>query len=117
MPRTKRSAATAAGDRIAAAAADRIAARLGRGGSARLAKLVSAEAKREANGVSEAVREAIRASGLSLLALAQRSGVDAGVLSRFMRDERSMTLETLDRLAPDLGVRLTAKRPRKTRAK
>jgi len=40
--------------------------------------------------------------------LAQKSGVAEAVLSRFMAGKRGMTTDTLDRLAPVLGLRITA---------
>ena len=52
------------------------------------------------------IRRAIRKSGLSLNQLAEETGVDDGVLSRFMRDERSITLETAEKLADYLGLEL-----------
>ena len=59
-------------------------------------------------------RGAIRKAPMSLNELADLCGVDKGILSRFVRGERSMTLTTAARLATILGVEL---RPRKQRRK
>jgi transcriptional regulator with XRE-family HTH domain len=57
--------------------------------------------------VSDRLRRAISESGLSLNELAERSGTDKGRLSRFMRGERGLTLDTVDKLAGVLRLRLT----------
>lgn len=56
--------------------------------------------------VSETLREAIRRDGRSLNQLARDSGCDDSVLSRFMRDERTITARVLDRLCNVLGLDL-----------
>ena len=61
---------------------------------------------------SEAVRRAIRASGLSLHELSRRTGVEPAVLSRFMRGERSVTLPTFEALAKELGLVVSTKKKR-----
>ena len=40
-------------------------------------------------------------------AIGKAAGVDPGVISRFMVGERTRRLETVDRLAAALGLRLT----------
>jgi ribosome-binding protein aMBF1 (putative translation factor) len=98
-------------------AADRIAERYrGKDASRLEAFLVEQVEAEKAMGMSDTVRQAIEASGLSLAELARRSGVSPAQLSRFLRGERSLTLETLDPLAKVLGLELTKKRgktPRK----
>lgn len=54
--------------------------------------------------ISAALREAIRADGRSLNTLGKLSGVDSGQLSRFMRSERSLTLDSVDKLIAALGL-------------
>ncbi len=56
--------------------------------------------------ISESVRRAITGSALSRYEIAKRSGVGESVLSRFCRGERSMSLETLDRLADVLHLEM-----------
>jgi plasmid maintenance system antidote protein VapI len=53
------------------------------------------------------LREAITRSGLSCYALAKLSGVHASAIQRFMLETRSLKLESLDRIAAALGLRLT----------
>ena len=64
-------------------------------------------AKKQGPSISETVREAIAESGLSAYALAQLGGVSRSVVSAFLSKERSLTLDTLDKLAPHLGLKLS----------
>lgn len=52
------------------------------------------------------LRAAIAATGQSLYAVAQGSGVAAPVLQRFVNGERGITLETAGRIAAYLGLAL-----------
>ncbi len=63
--------------------------------------------------VSDELRKAIADSGLSLMALAELSGVDEGRLSRFLREERTLTLPAVDSLCQVLRLQLTRKSRRK----
>jgi transcriptional regulator with XRE-family HTH domain len=56
--------------------------------------------------LTEQVRRAIRDSGLSLYALQRLTGVQPSATSRFLRGQRTITLETLDALADVLGLSL-----------
>lgn len=56
--------------------------------------------------ITNALRKAIEASGLSRYAISKRSGVDQAALSRFMAGKMALTTDTLDRLAGVLGVEL-----------
>ena len=60
--------------------------------------------------VSDTLRKHIAESGLSLVRLGQLSGVDDGRLSRFMRRERGLTVDAVDRLCKVLGLRLVPER-------
>jgi DNA-binding phage protein len=66
----------------------------------------------DANDLGEQLREAIRASGLTVYAIAQESGVDTGPIYRFMSGERSISLETAAKLAAVFGMRFTKPRRR-----
>ena len=63
------------------------------------------------------LRAAIAADGRSLSQLARDCGagshVDAPRLSRFVRGERGLSLEAVDRLCLALGLELVARRPAK----
>jgi transcriptional regulator with XRE-family HTH domain len=52
------------------------------------------------------LQAAIAATGQSLYAIAQASGVAAPVLQRFVNGERGITLETAGKLAAYLGLAL-----------
>ena len=65
--------------------------------------------------IEDQLRRAVEESDMSLVQLAERSGVNKGILSRFLRRERSMTLGTAARLAEVLGLELRCKKSRKRR--
>jgi transcriptional regulator with XRE-family HTH domain len=56
--------------------------------------------------ISDALRSAIAESGLTRYEISKRSGVPQSALSRFVKGERSISLETLDKLAEVLDVEL-----------
>jgi transcriptional regulator with XRE-family HTH domain len=58
------------------------------------------------------LRAAIERSGLSLCEIARRAGVDPGVVSRLMRDVRTVALPTADRLAAAVGLQWRLVKPR-----
>ncbi len=58
------------------------------------------------HGLRYQLREIVEARGLTAYALGKRAGVDPGVVSRFLTGERDIRLETADRLAAVLGLRL-----------
>jgi len=66
-----------------------------------------------------ALKEAIRSAGRSLPTIANESGVNKGQSSRFMRDQRDLTLNTADRVLAGLGltVRLVKQRGRTTKGR
>lgn len=53
--------------------------------------------------LSESLREAIRDCGLSQAEIAKRAGIDQSQLSRFLSGDRSLRLDTVDRVASVLG--------------
>ena len=55
------------------------------------------------------LRAAIRESGLSGNEIADRSGVSQSIISRFLRDERTIGLRTASKLAAALGLELRPK--------
>jgi len=65
--------------------------------------------------MTDALRIAIRTDGRSLNALGRAAGVDPGVLSRFLRDERTLTLSTADQICAGLAVDVRLVRLRKGR--
>ncbi len=65
-----------------------------------------AKKRKEPQSLSEQLREILRAETEegSAYELARDAGVDRSVLSRFLAGERTITLETADRLAGRLGL-------------
>ncbi len=52
---------------------------------------------------TDVIREAIRQSGASSNQLGNHAGVDPSQVSRFLAGERSLTLDTVDRLLAAIG--------------
>jgi transcriptional regulator with XRE-family HTH domain len=64
------------------------------------------------------LRDIIASRDLTAYAVGKRAGVDPGVVQRFLTNERDIRLETADRIAAALGLRLVEvnqKRARTTR--
>src|SRR4051812_32331340 len=59
-----------------------------------------------ASSVSDQLRAAIVATGLTAYSLGKSAGVDAGMIQRFLNGERGLNLAAVDRLAAALGLRL-----------
>ena len=64
-------------------------------------------AKRKRKTISQQLRLAIENSGKTQLQLATEAGVQQGQLSRFMSGERSLNLDTVDKLCMVLELDLT----------
>ena len=56
--------------------------------------------------LSNQLRGIIESRGVTAYALGQDSGVDATVIARFLAEERDIRMETADKLAAALGLRL-----------
>ena len=69
-----------------------------------------AKRKKSPASLSDQLRELIAGAGPSVYELARDAGVDRSVLSRFLAGKRTITLETADRLAAVLKLRLIAGR-------
>lgn len=71
----------------------------------------------EPGGLSNRLREIIRDRGLTAYGLARDSGVDVRAIQRFIACEKDLRLESVDRIAGVLGLRLVegARRPTKPR--
>lgn len=55
--------------------------------------------------MADELRKAIERDGRSLAALAAAAGIDTGQLSRFIRSERSLTLDTADAVCAALRLK------------
>ena len=60
--------------------------------------------------LSAQLREHVRASGLSMLAVARGAEIDQAALSRFLAGHRGLRLDALDRLAVFLRLRVVGPR-------
>jgi len=58
--------------------------------------------------LSETLRDALRASNKSIEQIAQETGVSPILLSRFVAGERDIHMDTADKLAEALGLKLAA---------
>ena len=66
---------------------------------------------------SKQVEKALLKCGLTQYKVAKASGVSAGMLSRFLSGQTSMSLRTLDRIAPLIGIKVIFHKPKKARGK
>lgn len=64
--------------------------------------------------LADVIRKAIEDSGLSVYAVAKRSGVSQPVVHRFASGERDMTLETADKVCRFLGLKLVQEKSAET---
>jgi len=64
--------------------------------------------------LSETLKQAVKATGLSLYRVGLDSGVPDEVLGRWLKGERGITLASADKLADYFGLELT---PRKAKGK
>jgi plasmid maintenance system antidote protein VapI len=56
--------------------------------------------------VSKGLREAMSERKLTAYAAAKQAGVSVDAIQRFLKDERGLTLTTVDKLADALGLTL-----------
>ena len=75
-------------------------------------------AQKQSLTISQTIRQAIESSGRTVHEIGQASGVNHAVILRFMSGERSLRLDTADKLAEAVGVSATiAKRTSKAKSK
>jgi transcriptional regulator with XRE-family HTH domain len=68
--------------------------------------------------LSDQLRQAIDASGMSRYAIAKAIGLDQSVLSRFMAGKSGLAVETIDNIGELLGLRIvTEKKPSKSKGR
>ena len=60
--------------------------------------------------VSEALKKAIEASGVSRYRISKETGVEESALSRFVNGKRSLDLRSVDEVATYLGLELVVKK-------
>jgi len=66
-----------------------------------------------AKSLAEQLRDHVKRDGRSLYALSKASGIDRGILVRFVNGTRTITIETAGPLAKVLGVELQPKRKKR----
>lgn len=59
--------------------------------------------------LSEQIRQAIKASGMSRYAICKRLDFSESVMSKFMRGQSGLSMETIDRLGDLLGLEIVAR--------
>ena len=64
--------------------------------------------------IEKPLRKAIKESGLSAREIARKTGVDATLIGRFLRSERTMTLPTAERLSKFLGMELVKSKKKRS---
>lgn len=64
---------------------------------------------------SDEIRAAVENSGMSRYAICREIELNQGAMSRFMSGQGGISLDTIDRLAELLGLRVAVRRPRKQR--
>jgi DNA-binding phage protein len=64
--------------------------------------------------ITERIQEAIRSGGMSRYAISRATGIDQGLLCRFLKGQSSLSFETADKVLDALGLEILI-RPRRTR--
>lgn len=64
--------------------------------------------KRQPTKLTDQIREAIDASGLTRYRIAQDTGIDESQLAKFYHGTRGLSLDNLDELGRYLGLRIVA---------
>lgn len=59
--------------------------------------------------ISETLRKAIQASGITPYELAKRANVSPQSITRFLKGERSLSLEVIDKVCHVLGLELESR--------
>lgn len=67
--------------------------------------------------VSRTLRETIQKRGLTAYATAKRAGVSVDAVQRFMKDQRGLTLGTVDKIAESLDLKLCDDDPKSSQDK
>lgn len=70
------------------------------------AEFPPAQAPPLSDSLSEAIKQAIRASEMTEYQIAKRAGISQVMISRFLSGERDIRLATADKLAHALGLKL-----------
>ena len=66
--------------------------------------------------ITERIQEAIRSGGMSRYAISKATGIDQGLLCRFLKGQSSLSFETADKVLDALGMEVVI-RPRRITGK
>jgi len=69
--------------------------------------------ERQKKRLADQIRAAIRSSELSRYEIARQTGVHEASLSRFVNGKGSLSFESIERLAPVLGLKIVASATKK----
>ena len=72
-------------------------------------------AKKRPQKLSDQIRQAIEACGKSRAQIARETGVDEATLCRFVQGRHGLLMETLDRVAECIGLRVVLEKGPKTK--
>jgi transcriptional regulator with XRE-family HTH domain len=70
--------------------------------------------KKQPEKLMDQLRRHVADCGKTLGQIARDTGIDTSALSRFVRGERGLSMESLDQLGEYLGLRIEADKPVKT---
>jgi DNA-binding phage protein len=65
--------------------------------------------------ITEQLQEAIRSGGMSRYAISKVTGIDQGMLCKFLKGQSSMSFATADRILDALGLEIVIRPRRSTR--
>ncbi len=65
--------------------------------------------------LTERIQEAIRSGGMSRYAISKTTGIDQGLLCRFLKGQSSLSFETADKVLEALGLEVVIRPQRSTR--
>jgi DNA-binding phage protein len=64
--------------------------------------------------ITERIQEAIRSGGMSRYAISKATGINQGLLCRFLKGQSSLSFKTADKVLDALGLEVVI-RPRRAR--
>ncbi len=67
--------------------------------------------KKQAKQFSDEIRAAVESCGMTRYRIAKETGIDAAVLCRFVQGQVGLSMDTLDKLAECIGLRIVADKP------
>ena len=68
--------------------------------------------KKQAKQFSDEIRAAVQDCGKTRYQIAKETGIDAAVLCRFVQGQVGLSMDTLDKLAANIGLRIVTNEPK-----